>query len=193
MKKVLSLLLGALLLVGCAAPKPEATVEKLMTAVKNSDSATMAKVMGEDNYNPEEDDILAGMYEISPELGDAIKEYNKTISYNITSSDIQGDTATVTADITFKDAGEIFLTAMGKYIEVAFTMIMDGASEEEVTDAASGVFAEAIETTDVKEITKSVTFTLVKNDKEWIIDDVTDEFLDVISLGIFSALEMFDE
>ncbi len=107
------------------------------------------------------------------------------MTYKITGSEINGNNATVTVDITNKDAAPAFGNAFIAVLAAAFS----GASEEESNAAFNSAFAETFESDENGTVTNTVVINLKMVDGKWMADPDNDAFLDAISGGLLSAVE----
>lgn len=111
------------------------------------------------------------------------------MTYKIISSEINGDTATVTVDITNKDAATAFGNAFVAVLALAFS----GASDEEIDSAFSSAFAESFESDENESVTSTVVINLKMIDGKWMVDPNNDAFLDAICGGLISAVDEISE
>ncbi|MDO4816518.1 MAG: hypothetical protein Q4A83_07975 [Bacillota bacterium] len=125
--------------------------------------------------------------EDTTELADAemVKLIFSHMTYKIIGSEINGDTATVTVDITNKDAAAAFGSAFLALLSIAFS----GASDEEIDAAFNSAFTESFESSENDSVTNNVVINLKMIDGKWMADTNNDAFLNAISGGLLSAIE----
>ena len=174
------LFIVALLFVGCdgaSGETPEEAVANALNAIKQLDQETMER------YFPY-DGPVADLEEDEEELA---KLLVGNISFNIISSSVDGDSATVEAEITNINMGVI----LGEFLEQAMGLAMGSAfagaeppSDEEIEQ----LLHDLLKRPDNEMVTTTVTINLTKNDyvDGWIINS-DDAFEDAVFGGFFSA------
>ena len=185
MKKIISILVALMVLAGCSA-KPDATAKDFIEAIKHSDAAKIALLAGNTEY-PEEDDMFRTFDDMSPALTEYIKEYNQQISYEVMDSKVQGEVATVTAKVTYKDGGDILIESFMDYLQRVLTLVSSHATEEDLLELFTEILCEKMETAETEEVTKEVTFDMVKVDDKWVVANPSEELFDVMTAGMYSA------
>ncbi len=120
-----------------------------------------------------------------------IASFFAKLDYNIVSSAINGDTATVTAEITNTDFAVVldaYLNAVMKLaIEQSLLPVEEKLSDEEAELAIQQLLFDAIANED-QTTTVTIEVNLVKNNNSWTIT-MDDEFADAILGGFISAFE----
>lgn len=111
------------------------------------------------------------------------------MSYKITGSEISGDTATVTVDITNKNAG----IALGNAFLVALNYAFSGASDEETNAAVTQTFIETFESDETESVTNTVVINLKMVDGKWLADASSEGFLNAVTGGMVAATEELSE
>lgn len=169
MKKVVLIILGLFLLVGCNSidNTPKMKVEELLNKY-NSLSDEVLRDLDTKLVEANVDEALR------EDMRDLYKKQYKDMEYEILNEDINGDSATVEVKLTVYD--------FQKQREEAEAYI-DEHSEEFMTDniiddikAQKYVIERQNETTDRKE--ETVTFELEKNNGEWEVLDLNDEIIE---------------
>lgn len=149
---------------------PEKEVDKILTGFKNYD---LTAIEGYTNSIDE--------FGVSEEEGDQYSEILKSffsgLEWEITDSEIDGDTAKVKVTATNKDYSQFFQKMMSK----AYSMIFSTMGTEEESNEIDLILSTINELTETKTVEEEIT--LNKVDGEWKID--TDEaFMNVLLPGL---------
>ena len=174
MKKILAIffviLLSACSLMNSNSPKEK--VKELLDKYKTQDNMVVSKL----------DDIISNEY-----TGDykdrfkrlMLKQY-KNMEYTITDEIIDGDTAVVSADITVYNYGNMIETA-NEYLRNHEEEFYIEDTEEKLVDSNKffDYKLDLLEGTNDRK-TYTVEFTLTKEDKEWKLDDLSNETISKI-------------
>ena len=190
MKRVLALLLAAVLVFGLAAcssgPKPEDTVKKFFDAMKAYDFETMqACVDGE--FDPEEmisteEDDPAGLF-------DYLKGNAANITYKTGAVEISDKTAKVPVTVEYTDATDVISQTFADYFSALFGMLFSNASEEEVDQMLTDSLQKAIAENETGTATKELILDMVLTGEEWKLKEMPEEEIaDVITSNMISAL-----
>lgn len=187
MKKLAIIVIGFLLvftLTGCSSKEtPEEVVANGLTAIKDLDLIKMQKYFDSENLN-EEEDILGGNFE--DQNLETLKLLVKNMEYEIISSEINEDEATVVTKLTNIDMASI----MQEYIAQAFVLAMSNIGEDEnIVDEAQmqakmeKMFTDLLARDGNEMVTNTVNIDLIKVDGEWEI-----EFDEVLANAVFGGL-----
>jgi hypothetical protein len=118
-----------------------------------------------------------------------IKSRASKMTYEITNSEINGDNASVTVKAKYIDGGIILKAAMGEVITKAMSLAFSG--QEPTDDEMNKLFLDTIneKANSISDTYKEVTLKIdcVKSDGKWYILEVSDDLVDVVSLGFLSA------
>lgn len=184
MKKFLSVLMAFAMvfaLAGCASePSPEDAVKTAIESLKDFDSETAIPAWG-GNLSEENLD----------ESEEAVKEIYSRIAYEIISSEVNDDTAIVTAKISNIDISSITTDAVAElFIELFSQIGTDTAmTDEETQQFFTDLFVEKIKSGEYDRVEKTVDITLTKIGGEWVIDDGNDAAIDALTGGMLSAAD----
>ena len=184
MKKLLSLMLAVTLvfsLVACggSGETAEQATKNALDAIKSAYSEKAKEYvdydelldMGEDKKLDTEEQVK------SDEMAKIIFE---GLEYEILGSTENGESATVTANITNKDMSSV----MSNLISQAFALAFSGLSGDEMDAKFEELMVELIQTED-KKVTEEINIDLVKADGKWKIN-MNDAFIDALSGGMMS-------
>ena len=169
MKKLLTvffiILLSACSLITSNTPKEK--VKELLDNYKNQDSTIIAEL----------EDVISDEY--SGDYKDRYKtlmlNQYKNMEYKITDEIIDGNTAVVSADVTIYDYGSSIESA-NEYLKKHEEEFYKENNENKIIDDDKFMDykLDLLEkTTDRK--TYTIEFTLTKEDKEWVLDDLSNE------------------
>lgn len=187
MKKMLSYLLILILvltLVGCGGESAEQAVKNTFDAIKSNDRETASKYIDYDkllNVGESGEASLGEMDEESQEMAELILKH---FDYKIISSKEEGDTATVTAEITNVN----MQTIMASFLSEAFSLAFSGLNEEQMAEEMSNKFTELINREDNETVTKTVDIALTKDGDSWKVD-MSEEAGDAIFGGMITLAQ----
>ena len=182
MKRILTVLLSVVLLLGCGAPKVQKDFEKMLSALQSGDIEKIKKLTPglEVQFNDE----ISKMY---------LNGYKK-LSYKIKNTKVTGDTAVINLDIKAPDLSSYFpeymkkLSEMGsKNLEIDPEKLME-QSEKIMSD----FFTEKLNSADLKYTEKNIDVYFKKNGKEWEVDynnSKNKDYIDIITLGFLKLSE----
>lgn len=188
-------------LVGCSAPKPESTVSEFIEAGKKFDIVKMAQTFNPSNESNKEimedftreDSESENQYQAY--FFDYFKENAKKITYQIKNSTIEGDQATVTVDFKYVNGGPLLKATIGEVFTKVIAMAFSGVelSDEEMEQMFISTMKNQQNTVEELFIEKTIDIKLVLIDKQWYIDEPSDELLDVFTSNFVSVSNELDE
>lgn len=189
MKKIVSLVMAFAMFVGmtgCGAKEtPETAVKNALDAIKAFDSEKAAKYM---DYDALMKDVETGTQSENAKEDEAVKLVFKNLTYDIKSSTVDGDTATVKTEITNADMSSVITEMVTQVFALATTV----TNPDELGDKGAKIFEDLLNSADVKKTTKTVDIKLTKVDGNWRID--TDEdMMNAILGGLIDAMKVFAE
>ena len=177
-----------ILLAGCGSgqaakePTPEDVVASAIDAVKTCDFTTANAAWGSD-IEKEADAATEDDQEA------VVKAICSGIQYEIVSSDIAENTATVTVKISNKDLGTAFKDAMGEmFAELMSNLGSDNQmTEEESQQYFTDLFVEKINGGDYTTVDSTVDVALTKGENGWEISGDTEDAIDAMFGGLISV------
>lgn len=171
--------------VGCSGEEsPETAVTNYLNACKNFDEETISKYTANTEENATESTNTA-----TNDLGEeAAKMLMEGLTYEILSSEENGDTATVKVSITNINMSIVMSDAITQLLPLAFSNL----SEEEMETQTSAVFISAIENNKETTITKEVELSLTKGENTWLITP-SEELGDALTGGLLTFANNLNE
>ncbi len=194
MKKSLSviLVLAIILALSACGTKPETAVDGYFTAAKAFDPEGMKAMV--DPANEEAVSAIAEFSDGSEDeytkyFQDYLKESAKKITYTISGSEVDGDTAIVTVECKYIDGGPILSATVAEAFKKMMGIAFSGAelTEEETNQMFLDIMNEQTESLEETYKETTVKINCIKKDSTWYIADVNDDLLDVVTSGFVSA------
>ena len=192
MRRLFILVLTAILslsLCACGAPKPEDTINSFNAALKNFDTVKMQEYIM--NPNNELNAGLGESTEFGAQFESKLREWAKEINGTVVSSSADGDKATVVVKYSYDDSKKIMEEFLSEYMQVAFGMAFNGASQEEMDKVTEGILSDKLANVAVGKTERTITYNLTKVNKEWKINEIPDDLLYVMTADITVVLEEF--
>lgn len=203
MKKVFNVFLILAIVLSVAAcssqPKPETTVSEFIEAAKMFDFDKMSSEINPASSPSKEkiSELEEGPEENSYEkyFMDYLKSNAKKITYEIKDSVIDGDNATVTVDFKYVDGGPLIKATIGDVFSQVISMAFAGVEMND--DEMSQLFVSSMEEQkgNISEsfTERTVDLKCIKIDNKWYLDDIGDDFVDVIISNFGTVAEELDE
>ena len=153
---------------------PTKTVEGMLQALKNSDYEKVNKYI---NY----DELMSssGTVDVNEE---AQKLLFDKLSWNITETKKEDDTAIVTIEVTNKNFKTIISNTMQEVLKRAFT------GEQTTDQDTQNYLMEELRKEDAEMTTTTQNINLVKQDGKWIITTTNEELINMILPGLTEAI-----
>ncbi len=182
---------------GCGA-SPKSTISQYFKAAKTFDLPKMNNLLLEQSDfgktdtsedNKDDNNMFVEYFM------DYLKSNAQKIEYDVTGSKIDGDKASVQVDCKYVDGSIILKTAMAEYFKQAFGYAFSGEkmSDEAMDNIMTGILTDVIDKSEetIKEV--SITINCVKKDGSWLIDDVDNALLNIVTSGFTLASEEISE
>ncbi len=199
LRKLMILVLMASLSFGCgASSKPDDVVKDFFEAAKTFDMEAMVATIVPEN-------TLAAEYtkEImsDEEFGDYpeevlsyLEENASKITYKITSSEVDGDKATVMVDVNYIDSYPLIEEMFTEYMTQAFALALSGqeVTDEQYEQLMTDIFKDKMENMEDNFKDVSLEIPCEKVDGKWYIADVDEEMMDVFLSGFILAAATFE-
>lgn len=179
---ILAVLVTATLTSCSSVTPPDEVVEEFLKIFKAAEFEKLTTMM----VPPEEGFDIESLQESAPGNLDFMAILSK-MTYKVGQPTINGDRATVVAEITAVDLATLMETLIAEYLPLAMQMAMAGATEEEIAAEAQKIFGEKVNLSDMKMVTNNVTFSLTKVQGKWLVEFDQEGSLDFIN-GVFGGL-----
>lgn len=176
MKKVLYFLVAVVLLTGCSCTAnmgntPTKKVEEYLNKYQTNDDDVVSDL----------DDVLTNDTTLTDDERDQYSDFMKThyrdMQYEIKDETIDGDTATVNAEVTVRNYADA--------VNEANDYRLNNADEFDDTNTFASYRLDRLkEVTDTE--TYTITFHLTKENEEWTVDDLSDDDLRKLS-GLYGV------
>ena len=193
-KKLFSIIIAALLLVsmiGCSSSKPENAVNTLM---KNSQKFDIDGI--KETLRPElrDNDIATEGLDSDETMNlylDYFKDNAKKIKYSIGDIVVDDDFASVNVEVQYVDGIDALESAVIKLLKESFagTFSGDEMSDEEIQEVVSTALTNYQSEHGDEFVTTSIVLECIKIDNKWYIDDLDDDFLNVIFCNFVSFMD----
>ncbi|SCY33807.1 protein of unknown function [Lachnospiraceae bacterium XPB1003] len=193
MRKKLSVvaIIFLFLLTACGkGSKPDAVVRKFCNSMKEFDIETMQSCVASDGDDIEDTTDSGDDYQI---LRDYIEDQAKNIKYSIEETEVDGDTGTVEVTFEYTDAAPLIIESYRDLISQSLRLFLSGASDEEVEEVFNDIFEEKIDSVTCETAEVTVTFQCVKEDGEWLIEEVPEDVNSVFLCNMDKAYKKIKE
>lgn len=161
-KKIITILFTLILLVACAKPEsPSNVVEKYLKDIKKD----VIKALNKTDFVVSNDD---------KELYETFKKTLGDFDYTIVNETIEGDKAYVTVVIDTYDIGSALSEAATEYLGQILSMVLNGASEEDMRKFLYELFDKKINEAvkNGKTYSQMATVPLKLEDNKWVLFDL---------------------
>ena len=194
MKRFLACILALTMVLSLAAcggkaPGPDSIVTKFCDAMKKSDYETMKTCLK--TSSEDFDDLESG--ETGDEemdfLLDYVKDKNKEMTYKVESVEENDNQGTVKVTFNYNDMSPVVIAALGEYLQQAFAMIFTDVSEEEMSTLFETIFTEKLQSVETTKAEATVEFKCEKGENGWLISEVPDDALHVMTCNVAKAFE----
>ncbi|MCI8361138.1 MAG: hypothetical protein HFE86_07365 [Clostridiales bacterium] len=171
-----AILAALLLFAGCSGGTPAQSVEKTLEAVKTSDVKTFNQyVSGDSSLFADSDTWGTGEW-------DLMHIMYQNLSYKVLETNVDGGTATVSAEITNTDFSKIIMNAMDEIVSATMAGEMGEADETAIAQKMLDSMKRAADSGEVEPVTETVNITLVKEGSYWKVK-IDDNLLNALGGG----------
>ena len=189
MRKILTIIMLTLLLtVSCGKPEAQKILEKDLNALQSGETTNITGIIPNSkefsNTNSEMSAAFANAYE--------------KLTYKVTKTKVEGDTATMNVDLKIPELASYFPEYFQKAIELRFSMLngKEEDAEAKIKNLAKEFFEEKLNSKDLKYFEKNVEVVFKKEGNEWKFDEGNSknkDFIDGLTLGFASILEKINK
>ena len=147
---------------------------------------------------PEAQKILEKDLNTNSEMSAAFANAYKKLTYKVTKTKVEGDTATMNVDLKIPELASYFPEYFQKAMELRFSTL-NGKEEDieaKIKNLAKEFFEEKLNSKDLKYFEKNVEVVFKKEGNEWKFDEGNSknkDFLDGLTLGFASILEKINK
>ena len=167
--------------------QPRKAVEQFLDSMQNMDFTTMESMIQSSDLSALDNaDIRNTAYT------DFFSEINKKMTYKITKNrfDIQNDTASVTAHITYIDGTNIYKATITEFLRQIVSNAYAGnqLSEDETQETLASILNEQAKKVEKDEFSEEdITYPLIKTNSGWKIVSLDDETVKIMSANFKSV------
>ena len=189
MRKILTIIMLTLLLtVSCGKPEAQKILEKNLNALQSGETTNITGIISNTkNFSNPND-----------EMSEAFANAYKKLTYKVTKTKVEGDTATMNVDLKIPELASYFPEYFQKAIELRFSMLngKEEDAEAKIKNLAKEFFEEKLNSKDLKYFEKNVEVVFKKEGNEWKFDEGNSknkDFIDGLTLGFASILEKINK
>lgn len=189
MRKILTIIMLTLLLtVSCGKPEAQKILEKDLNALQSGEITNITGI----SPNSKE------FSNTNSEMSAAFENAYKKLTYKVTKTKVEGDTATMNVDLKIPELASYFPEYFQKAMELRFSTL-NGKEEDieaKIKNLAKEFFEEKLNSKDLKYFEKNVEVVFKKEGNEWKFDEGNSknkDFLDGLTLGFASILEKINK
>ena len=189
MRKILTIIMLTLLLtVSCGKPEAQKILEKDLNALQSGEITNITGI----SPNSKE------FSNTNSEMSAAFANVYKKLTYKVTKTKVEGDTATMNVDLKIPELASYFPEYFQKAMELRFSTL-NGKEEDieaKIKNLAKEFFEEKLNSKDLKYFEKNVEVVFKKEGNEWKFDEGNSknkDFLDGLTLGFASILEKINK
>lgn len=154
------LFLFLFVLTGCGTPNPEDSVKKMFESMKKADFKTAAQYLKNDK------DVIKSE---NPAQEKALVDMVSRLDYEIVSSSVNGDKATVKTKVTAPNMPVIVGKIMGELLPQLFASAFSGMDEKVSEDMFNDTLEKKLAEKDVPMTTTEVDLNLVLENDKWLV------------------------
>ena len=189
MRKILTIIMLTLLLtVSCGKPEAQKILEKDLNALQSGETTNITGIISNTkNFSNPND-----------EMSEAFANAYKKLTYKVTKTKVEGDTATMNVDLKIPELASYFPEYFQKAMELSFSALngKEEDTEAKIKNLSKEFFEEKLNSKDLKYFEKNVEVVFKKEGNEWKFDEGNSknkDFLDGLTLGFASILEKINK
>ena len=189
MRKILTIIMLTLLLtVSCGKPEAQKILEKDLNALQSGETTNIAGIISNTkNFSNPND-----------EMSEAFANAYKKLTYKVTKTKVEGDTATMNVDLKIPELASYFPEYFQKAMELSFSALngKEEDTEAKIKNLSKEFFEEKLNSKDLKYFEKNVEVVFKKEGNEWKFDEENPknkDFIDGLTLGFASILEKINK
>jgi len=189
MRKILTIIMLTLLLtVSCGKPEAQKILEKDLNALQSGETTNIAGIISNTkNFSNPND-----------EMSEAFANAYKKLTYKVTKTKVEGNTATMNVDLKIPELASYFPEYFQKAMELSFSALngKEEDTEAKIKNLSKEFFEEKLNSKDLKYFEKNVEVVFKKEGNEWKFDEENPknkDFIDGLTLGFASILEKINK
>ena len=159
--------------------KPETPVSGFCAAMQTFDLGAMNDYLEVEDTSI--DTLLDNMDGIYESVMEVMAQYSQGMTYTITDTQKEGDSATVSVSFDYVDISVLFGQTMETYVQEIISSLGSDLSEEEMVERFMEILKETSQSDETEKSTITADFTCVKTEKGWKISHVPGEVLTVLT------------
>ena len=189
MRKILTIIMLTLLLtVSCGKPEAQKILEKDLNALQSGEITNITGI----SPNSKE------FSNTNSEMSAAFENAYKKLTYKVTKTKVEGDTATMNVDLKIPELASYFPEYFQKAIELSFSALNEKEEDTKakIKNLSKEFFEEKLNSKDLKYFEKNVEVVFKKEGNEWKFDEGNSknkDFIDGLTLGFASILEKINK
>lgn len=207
------MLIAVIILAGCQKISPESTVDNFFKSARNleikkasemltADLAQAYEEMLKENKdflgNEDDEEITFDEMkelEIYKEVETEFKKLAGKLKHKIVDTKIDDDNAEIEVEVTYADASEPLIQAIGEMFGKMIGLAFSGTepTEEDIINLAFETIDKSLKNSEIETATTSGVILLVKSDKQWLIKEFDENIVNALlfGLGDFDDFDLF--
>lgn len=207
------MLIAVIILAGCQKISPESTVDNFFKSARNleikkaSEMLTVDLAQAYEEMLKENEDFLGNEddeeitfdemkeLEIYKEVETEFKKLAGKLKHKIVDTKIDDDNAEIEVEVTYADASEPLIQAIGEMFGKMIGLAFSGTepTEEDIINLAFETIDKSLKNSEIETATTSGVILLVKSDKQWLIKEFDENIVNALlfGLGDFDDFDLF--
>lgn len=207
------MLIAVIILAGCQKISPESTVDNFFKSARNLEIKKASEMLtadlaqayeemlkeNEDFLGNEDDEEITfdemKELEIYKEVETEFKKLAGKLKHKIVDTKIDDDNAEIEVEVTYADASEPLIQAIGEMFGKMIGLAFNGTepTEEDIINLAFETIDKSLKNSEIETATTSGVILLVKSDKQWLIKEFDENIVNALlfGLGDFDDFDLF--
>ncbi len=207
------MLIAVIILAGCQKISPESTVDNFFKSARNLEIKKASEMLtadlaqayeemlkeNEDFLGNEDDEEITfdemKELEIYKEVETEFKKLAGKLKHKIVDTKIDDDNAEIEVEVTYADASEPLIQAIGEMFGKMIGLAFSGTepTEEDIINLAFETIDKSLKNSEIETATTSGVILLVKSDKQWLIKEFDENIVNALlfGLGDFDDFDLF--
>lgn len=207
------MLIAVIILAGCQKISPESTVDNFFKSARNLEIKKASEMLtadlaqayeemlkeNEDFLGNEDDEEITfdemKELEIYKEVETEFKKLAGKLKHKIVNTKIDDDNAEIEVEVTYADASEPLIQAIGEMFGKMIGLAFSGTepTEEDIINLAFETIDKSLKNSEIETATTSGVILLVKSDKQWLIKEFDENIVNALlfGLGDFDDFDLF--